>query len=1602
MKPIEPRQHQAFFVPLKSLWLSFLNTATRSKFPESDQAMSKYFVSTSAFLDQFWPTVPNHLQRTISGERCWFGIRSIMNGGRLGHTIDRFEMEHFAQLNPNGGSIPKGDTKDFYNDSELKSVIEIQGMYLNWKRSNQKYDELDLVKAAYHSYSGVEKDDSDTIPEIHHSDKKKIERLINQSMKQDIMLSADVERFMRRNRENNVLFNAVKNYIIKVRERKKIKTDERPKQTFVGNTKSGINIYKAKISDAFRLFFSYISHPDFNSNKPFLLIRKICHTSDQNDVIKAICNTSTPGEKEAVFKSINGQAISNLERMDVSGPLKPVAGRRTLQGFEDLFDPNNICLDSKQVSAISDNIPLLIDGLAGTGKTAILAARAALRLSQIAMPSTILVTAAMPHVVARISDGVKKRTANDRATGVIELDLNYCGIESDIGHNWAVEDLVSFFPEAGFDEIVLDECQDLTFLEFEMLSRITKSKNPRRFAVAGDPMQTLNPTGFDWGKIVALFREKGVKKKYTNPSKFHMNYRSQSNIVHLANGIQRIRSQATSSGGVIMDSRRSPLDAKPYLVHLHGQQDIMELKKLIIDSGKGKNDAIVICWATDDAALSRMLEGEEELLSEIWSELRTPDYDRVDGFRTKFLIHSSSSIKGDEQNAVLLYKFASDKVARKHLVSLTMELDEIVPANAEQNISIDYAFSRLYVAITRAFDHVFIIEDDDGFEFWKNTKFVDEHGNSLNLFEDQNLLSSVVASRQDVFMVSDETTIANFNKNRRKWDEESNVDGLKIAVNIGEQLLRDIDDKEIEKIYWRLRGELSWRNNKLANTEGDRQHYLTKALEAFEKAGMPERIAPIRFEQREWAACRNLMRENSPFASMVRTYCSLMLDERPSESELMTLKKGNLPKKSPQGWVLSPQGILDQIKSQVLQDRFDFSEFGAKNEFIFDNKSWFGIDNILAFIVKKRFECKLLVELWNHRSRYHEQSADLFVRSFLKTLHQGLEAVDKVDECRRNYPKLDSKLVKSSIELRKGWLFEEVDSNNPVNSLNGRFFTESRSLKFESLVTMRNDKQLKDGIREKATLLYHANRLYDDYQISGKSAKEELKRYPRLLDVLVLVQEYSWLTERSLQMLEFLEDGKANSAFEFLMHAGAMLKSREAPKKSRFAWLNNEVYVQQLVKHLDDKFKKFSDEYQVGFSMINYFAGRLYYHIQSNEGRKGKAYTKAVTQMAIFDRRNRNYIRRLWTPFLDYVSSQDLQSQPLSNLEFDLIVNSIRHNHGVKQKKDHLKISTSVRKKIFSSTQQKRFDLELLRLKLGWPYSVLDGVKLKKKPKQTELEMYASGLKELEMDLEYTEVLASLPKDASSEMEKFLNIDNYIDFWKFLDETEKSFKEFDKMSEQFGLKKWIESINQLSWVNEDEPEVVLNSAVERGRRRTLFQHVLSLSEYPAVLSTSDESITNGLFFLQFTDAIDWFLANRDIVLTPDVPIKDQDTLMLHSIVSAILDRQDPDSPERKRSHAEMKRSGGKTLDERRKEEAKKREFRNLREEILNEYDHEKMYLNRIAAELFGKTLAELRDFTDNHNLDVQKSSTKKTMLRRVLSALSVEGTAVARHLLGDE
>ena len=1594
----QPPQHEVFFVPLKELWLSFLNSATRDKFPESDQTTSRYFISTSVFLDQFWPTVPRSIQSTVSAERAWFGIRSIMNGGRLGHTITRFKTSDFSQLSSEG-KIPKGDTKNYFSDPELKSVIEAQNIYSDWKRKGKKYDELDLVLAAYDSYSGVAKIDTDEIRQIHHADKKAIETLVNRSIEQDIMLSANLERFMRKNRDDKALFKGLKRFIRSRRSKTEKSESQFSQQSLVGQTRSGLNVFKTKLTSSHRIFFSYVSGNEFNNKRAYILAREICHTNDQNSVVNKICNNLADEEIVSDHSDLEPSKVSEITLLDVDGPLKPVLSIDSIRGFEDLFDPNNICLDSNQISAISDNVPLLIDGLAGTGKTAILAARAALRLAPVAPTSTLLVTAAMPHVVSRISDGVKKRTEKHRTRGEIELNMNYCGLDSEIGHVRTIEELNDHFPISGFDEIILDECQDLTFLEFEVLSRITKGKNPRRFAIAGDPMQTLNPTGFDWSKIVALFRDKGVSEDYTVPSKFHMNYRSQSNIVHLANGIQRIRQKATGTPGVVMDSRRSPLDAKPYLVHIHTENDSKALRKIIHESGKGKNDAIVICWATDDASLSHLLEGGDSLLSGIWDELKTEDYDKMDGFRTKFLIHSSSSIKGDEQNAVILYNFASDQRARENLASLTQNFDDISVAKAERKIAIDYAYSRLYVAITRAFDHVFVIENDEGFEFWQDCKFVDEKGESIDLFEESNLLSTVVASRQDVFKASEETTIANFHKNRKKWDEETNVDGLKIAVNIGEQLLKDIQDHELAKEYWRLRGELSWRNSTIANTDEDRDHHLANSLSAFEKAGLPGRIAPIYFAQRKWAECRALMREKSPFHKLIAAYCSIQLNDEVSITDVKDLRA---IKKSPQGWDVSPPKILENIKSNMLELIFERDDFHMENKSIFENRDWFGVAQILDFIVKQNLECKLLLDLWEDKEDfYHDASAQLFAKSVIRVLKQGIEGIDELDDYRRRFVKLEDRFRKTSITIREKWLFKEVEPNSDVNTTQGEFFVKNNSMRRDVLITMRKSINIPKGYQEKAKVLHHAHSLLEDYLTSSRNPETEFRERQRLHKILTLMNDHPWYPS-----LSNLPDLKAlltsNAIFEFIYDLSQIIKSDSLQKKSRFSWLNEAVYFNQLALSVDSEVEKYSDQQmKLGFPVHNdlqtYYAGRMMYHVASVGGRKFPIYQEALEALSLHNPNIKNYIGRIWDDVIKYLADSVNDDQPLTDAEFKFILSALRHNLNAKPRDKKIGLSKQQQNRLFNSNQSEMFSLELMKLKFVWPYNISDGTPLKKRPKPRELDTYLKRLAELGLQDERDLVLRSLPKDPKEEMSKFHGLTTYQKFWEFLVETSKSFKDFDKMVEDFTFKSWIKVINGLDWGEFTYSDL---NTIEFSDRRSAFNHITDLAEFDSVLETKNMFVGNGLFFLQFASSIDYYIGNLPLVIDNVLlGLDDNDTSLLIEDLEVILDRLDPRELGKQKSLKQASK-GGKTLEQRRKEQEKVKRFDELKKSVTDGFDVIVMYRNRIAAELFDKSLRQLEVFADQFNLEVTNAATKKTMLKRVLKALSVEDTEVGNYLLG--
>ena len=197
--------------------------------------------------------------------------------------------------------------------------------------------------------------------------------------------------------------------------------------------------------------------------------------------------------------------------------------------------------------------------------------------------------------------------------------------------------------------------------------------------------------------------------------------------------------------------------------------------------------------------------------------------------RSKFLIHSASSIKGDEHDAVILYKFLSNPDARVKLGSMLLPYDELTRAVDEERIAVAYAFSRLYVSLTRAFSHVVVVEDEEGYEFWKNTKLTILDGNKNliqgQMFQDSSSLQAAVNALQDVFEQTREQTLENYHKYRQRWEDSGSLDALNTAINIGSKLLEseERDNAEFVRNLRKLEGDIAWLNylNAVTDLEKD-------------------------------------------------------------------------------------------------------------------------------------------------------------------------------------------------------------------------------------------------------------------------------------------------------------------------------------------------------------------------------------------------------------------------------------------------------------------------------------------------------------------------------------------------------------------------------------------------------------------------------------------------------------------------------------------------------------------------------------------------------------------------------------------------------------
>lgn len=255
---------------------------------------------------------------------------------------------------------------------------------------------------------------------------------------------------------------------------------------------------------------------------------------------------------------------------------------------------------------------------------------------------------------------------------------------------------------ARYTAIFCDESQDFTRIELQLILRLSifsrydlgyQTLENFPFVFAGDPFQTLNPTGFRWDSFKAAFysevviqldptRQLGLEMNF---QELECNYRSYAPIVKFNNLIQFWR--------YLLFNHR---DLKPQRVWRQGQ--LLPEKFILEDNLERETfkeyiqNTIIIIPCEEGGEIAYIQ--KDEVLSEVvegWSEGEPPKN-----------VLSAIAAKGLEFKRVILYKFGEACHSRFWTL---LEAD-----HPELSIEVEYFFNKLYVASSRAIERLFVVD----------------------------------------------------------------------------------------------------------------------------------------------------------------------------------------------------------------------------------------------------------------------------------------------------------------------------------------------------------------------------------------------------------------------------------------------------------------------------------------------------------------------------------------------------------------------------------------------------------------------------------------------------------------------------------------------------------------------------------------------------------------------------------------------------------------------------------------------------------------------------------------------------------------------------
>lgn len=289
------------------------------------------------------------------------------------------------------------------------------------------------------------------------------------------------------------------------------------------------------------------------------------------------------------------------------------------------------------------------------------------------------------------------------------------------GEYWDDQDLAASLLEAGAIKqvahaaIFCDEAQDFTPIELELILQMSvfsrRSLQPEQmkrvpFVFAGDPLQTVNPTGFRWSAVQADFHDRFCAvldprrraRVEINYKELKFNYRSNPGIVKFCNLIQLMRAALVGGEGIQPQEAwwvEAPVQPVWFTVDNAQTKDQLQKRSEIVkiincEEGEETN------YASQDSLLKTLGQEREGIFQNILGPMRA---------------------KGLEFPAVTLYRFG-EKPPKEFGRLLTGDID--VHDDPEARLPYEYFLNRLYVAASRAKGRLSVIDSRDAIDnFWR-------------------------------------------------------------------------------------------------------------------------------------------------------------------------------------------------------------------------------------------------------------------------------------------------------------------------------------------------------------------------------------------------------------------------------------------------------------------------------------------------------------------------------------------------------------------------------------------------------------------------------------------------------------------------------------------------------------------------------------------------------------------------------------------------------------------------------------------------------------------------------------------------------------------